>query len=166
MTTEQLKNDVSKWIMDWVSVHNEQLGTVPCPYAKQALLNDKIEFVFAETDLVLKQLCEFDAIFGLKNEVQVIGMNKDAITPKDLAAYVKDVNIKLLMPAGYVALEDHPDDEELINGVKMNQGTWALVMIQSLEKINNASKILESQGYYKNWTREDLDDVVTWRFKK
>ena len=30
---EKLKADIATWITDWVSVHNEQLGAVPCPFA-------------------------------------------------------------------------------------------------------------------------------------
>jgi hypothetical protein len=26
--------------------------------------------------------------------------------------------------------------------------------------------MLQKQGYYSNWTQEEYDDVVGWRFKK
>jgi hypothetical protein len=67
------------------------------------------------------------------------------------------------MPKGLVALEDHPDDIEVVNGATMNQGTWALVLIQESSKLKAASDMLKKQGYYDNWTQEQLDDVVNWR---
>lgn len=165
MSVEQLKTDISKWVLDWVSVYNEQLGTVPCPYAKAALLDNKINYATVKDIDGIKGLCQLFAMGGMKNDLLIIGLDRTTVTHDELSSCVKFINNTILMPAGFVALEDHPDDEETINGVVMNQGTWALVMIQELSKINKASKILEAQGYYKNWSKDELDDVVTWRFK-
>ena len=67
------------------------------------------------------------------------------------------------MPSGLVALEDHPHDPEIIAGEPMNQGTWAILLVQATAKLNAASKMLAKQGYYDLWTQEQLDDVVNWR---
>jgi hypothetical protein len=166
MESDKLKKDIAEWVLNWVSVHNESLGTVPCPFAKQALLNNKIDFATASDVDGIKNLCQFYTIGGLNGEVFIIGIDKNSVLPATLSNLIKEVNSNILMPAGCVALEDHPDDEEIINGVKMNQGTWALVLIQSLEKLNQASLILKKQGYYDNWTKESYDDVVSWRFNQ
>lgn len=166
MSVEQLKEDVSDWILNWVSVYNKQLGSVPCPYAKAALLDGKINWMAASNVDELRGMIKMLPLTDLKDELIVIGLERKAISVIELTSTVHLHNEITLMPHNIVALEDHPDDEEFINGVKMNQGTWALVMIQRLDKINKASKILEIQGYYKNWSQEELDDVVTWRFKK
>jgi hypothetical protein len=63
-----------------------------------------------------------------------------------------------------VALEDHPNDPEIINGVKMNFGKCILVLVQRLSVINRKSEWLRAEGYYDNWSEENLDDVVNWRF--
>jgi hypothetical protein len=166
MSIEQLKEDIKNWILDWVSVYNEQLGTVPCPFSKQALLTNKIDYATAQDLDGVKGLLQLFAMGGIKNDVLIIGIDKSNVTAQNLSLLVKDVNINILMPAGFVALEDHPDDEEIINGVKMNQGTWALVLVQELDKINQASRILLKQDYYKNWSQHEYDDVVSWRFLK
>ena len=163
---EELKQDLKDWILDWVSVYNEQLGTIPCPFAKQALLTNKIDYATAQDLDGAEGLCKAFAAGMIKNEMLIIGMPKEATTSDNLSTFVKRVNSTVLMPAGLVALEDHPDDEEVIHGVKMNQGKWILIFMQSLEKINQASLILQKQGYYDNWTAEDFDDVVSWRFEK
>ena len=163
---EELKNDIKEWVLNWVSVYNEQLQQVPCPFAKQALLAGKIDYATA-TDLDgVKGLCQLSAIGGLKNDILIIGMHKDCVTTNNLSNFIKNVNVNILMPANLVALEDHPDDVEVINGVKMNQGKWVLILIQSIDKINQASLMLQKQGYYDNWAQEAYDDVVSWRFKK
>ena len=166
MSVEQLKKDISKWITDWVSVYNEQLGVIPCPFAKQAMATDKIDYATAKDLDGVRALLQLFAMGGIKNDVLIIGINKDSVSAQNLSLLVKDANNIILMPAGFVALEDHPNDEEYINGVKMNQGTWALVLVQATDKINQASLILKKQGYYDNWSQEEYDDVVSWRFLK
>ena len=166
MSIEQLKEDIKNWILDWVSVYNEQLGTVPCPFAKQALLTNRIDYATAQDLDGVKGLLQLFAMGGIKNDVLIIGVDKNNITAQNLSLLVKDVNINILMPSGFVALEDHPDDEEIINSVKMNQGTWALVLVQAIDKINQASLVLKKQGYYDNWSQEEYNDVVSWRFLK
>jgi len=99
----------------------------------------------------------------LTNDVVAIGMDPDKISAVELASITKHANDKWLMRCGFVALEDHPHDPEVIAGERMNQGTWALVLIQEIEKLNAASRILTKQGYYDRWTQDQLDDVVTWR---
>ena len=57
------------------------------------------------------------------------------------------------------------EDEELIDGVKMNHGELVLVVIQRLERLNRFTKSLRKGNYYDKWSKENLDDVVNWRFE-
>ena len=166
MSIDQLKLDVIEWVMNWVSKYNPMLDAVPCPFAKVALMDGKVDWIEVGDPYALQVLLSSLPSEGLGNELLIIGMNPSTITPDNLSSLVKDANVNILMPSNLVALEDHPDDKEIINGATMNQGTWALVLIQALDKINHASEALKAQGYYKNWSQEAIDDVVTWRFKK
>ena len=69
------------------------------------------------------------------------------------------------MNINYVILEDHPDAIEYINGVTMNFGHCGLLLVSKLDMLNTASNQLKSKGYYDHWSQENLDEVVTWRFK-
>jgi hypothetical protein len=89
----------------------------------------------------------------------------DNYTPWMLTKLVEVFNMEA-MKEDIVALEDHPLNEEIINGTKMNFGLCSLVLVQRLSKINKASNILKEKGYYENWSKENLDDVVTWRFNE
>ena len=163
MSVELFKKDMESWINDWVSVHNEQLGTIPCPFAKQAMLRDKIAWQLADNVVQLMSImCELTSN-GMPNEVLAIGIDPRKILPETLSLITKKANDVWLMPKGLVALEDHPDDIEVVNGATMNQGTWALVLIQESSKLKAASNMLKKQGYYDRWTQEQLDDVVNWR---
>ena len=64
-----------------------------------------------------------------------------------------------------VMLEDHPESKEYIGGACMNHGSLILIVIQRLSKLNKFSKGLRSTKYFDNWTQENLDDTVTWRFE-
>jgi len=161
----ELQHDVENWIHDFVSVYNEQLENIPCPFAKQAVVRHQITYEIAESVSDLDRLCikyKNPALWEIK-EVLVIGLVPQLISAMTLVDTVERLNKEILIPAGLIALEDHPDNKEVISDVEMNQGKWALILIQSKDKLKNASKILERQGYYKNWTQEQLDEVVTWR---
>ena len=69
MSLELFKKDMESWINDWVSVHNEQLGTIPCPFAKQVMLRDKITWQLADNVVQLMSImCELTSD-GMTNEV-------------------------------------------------------------------------------------------------
>ena len=61
---------------------------------------------------------------------------------------------------GFIALEDHPAVEEKVLEYKLNQGSYALILLQEAEKLQKAREILKKKQYYKNWTKDYLDDVV------
>ena len=47
----------------------------------------------------------------------------------------------------------------------MNFDQASLLIIQKLSKLNEASDTLRSKGYYKHWSQDEYDNVVTWRYK-
>jgi hypothetical protein len=68
-----------------------------------------------------------------------------------------------LLAKDIVALEDHPDIEEIIAGVKMNFGLCPIIVLQKNSKLNQAADQLKDKGYYHTWTQVDVDKIVTWR---
>jgi hypothetical protein len=56
-----------------------------------------------------------------------------------------------------IALEDHPSDKEIVNGVSMNQGTYALALVQSLGDLNARAKQIADKGFYHGWPEEYLE---------
>ena len=61
---------------------------------------------------------------------------------------------------GYIALEDHPDEIELVKDVVLNNGKYAVVFLQNVNKLNTARTALQKQNYYVNWDAEYYADVV------
>lgn len=169
--SQTLDHSIQNWIYNWVSVYNTNLQAVPCPFAKQAYVDGKILIQeiepisgYSTSELICSYL---DLVTNpwlfVEKEVVVLGCQPDLITASELESTIADCNRNVLMPRGYIALEDHPDNPEVVAGETMNHGSWALVLLQSHDKLNKASAMLKRQGYYKTWSEENLNDVVNWR---
>ncbi len=166
----KLQQDLETWIYNWVSVYNETLQAVPCPFAKQAYVDNKILIHqvepitgYSAAELIYYNLDQATQNWPTDKEVIVLGCDPAMITAANLENTILECNRFTLIPRGYIALEDHPDAPEIIAGESMNQGSWALVLVQSKEKLDKASAMLERQGYYKSWRQNNIDDVVSWR---
>lgn len=160
---ELVKKQLHQWLTEFVEVPNPALGTwAPCPYARQARINDKIELLFWEdiTD-PWSQIHKAIESIKLGKEVAVIFFDHTKISFANLIKVVHEAN-ESIMPE-YVILEDHPDAEEYINGVKMNFGYCGLLVVQQLNKLNQVADQLQAKGYYNTWSKENIDEVVTWR---
>ena len=164
MDKELIKTQIIQWMEDFVEKPSPMLnGWAPCPFARQARINDKIEIIFTEPrklmDAVEKNLQVLDS-----KDVLIVCFNHSDIHYELLSATVKLYNSKL-MKRDYVILEDHPSDPEILNGVQMNFGMCGLLLVQKLSKLITASEQLKEKGYYSKWPAENLEAVVNWRNK-
>jgi hypothetical protein len=157
-----IKEKLINWIINFLEVPNQQLNDwAPCPFARQARVKNNISYKFCTVAEFTYVLAESIYILEQK-DVVVICFDHTHIDPLTLQKWVEDKN-KMLNPAGYVVLEDHPDSLELVNGVKMNFGHCGLLLMQKLDKLNIASEQLRNKGYYDVWSKDELDSVVSWR---
>lgn len=136
---------------------------MPCPFAKQAMLDERINYVPGGKHTITPLLNSLASNWDEKYEVVVVYADKDELTPNELKTIVDDFN-RFARDKDVVALEDHPNDPEILNGVSMNFGKAILILVQRLSKLNKASDILKKKGYYDNWPKDNYDDVVSWRF--
>jgi len=159
---QDIKEKLINWIINFLEVPNQQLNNwAPCPFARQARVKDNISYKFCTVAEFADVLRESTYILEQK-DVVVICFDHTYIDPLTLQKWVEDKN-KMLIPAGYVILEDHPDALEFINGVRMNFGHCGLLLMQKLDKLNIASEQLRNKGYYDVWSTDELDSVVSWR---
>jgi hypothetical protein len=68
-----------------------------------------------------------------------------------------------LLTKNLLALEDHPADPEIVNGVCMNQGTYALALVQSLSDLNDKAQMVAKKGFYDTWPNEYLQALFQHR---
>ena len=164
MNKEQIIEDLTTWMTDFVEKPNPLLNDwAPCPFARQARMTDKIEIVFSEPRK-LKDTIEKNLPVLESKDVLIVCFEHEGIHYELLKEVVRLQNAKLAK-RDYVILEDHPEDPEILNGVKMNFGKCGLLLVQKLSKLNAASEQLRQKGYYDTWPEENLDAVVNWRNK-
>ncbi len=156
---QDLHYNLDVWISKTLSIPNSTFNNLPpCPYAKQAWIEDKVEvksfdsWVDAYSTLLSR---EYD--FN-KTDVIIFAFPSEDITPSQLSSMIDRVT-DTWNKNHIVVLEDHPDDLEQVDGFKLNFGKCCLLLIQLRSKLNEARSYLESKQYYKNWTKEYKDSV-------
>jgi len=162
LNLEIVKQDIAQWIVNFVEVPHPALGGFsPCPYARSARLKNTYDVragVHPYYDLVDL------AKVGLGDkEVIIIAYDAD-LWPRDTFSKSLDLaNIKHLLPKDILVLEDHPGDPEIVNGVSMNQGKYALALVQGLTDLNAKAKIIARKGFYDSWPEEYLTSLFQYR---
>jgi hypothetical protein len=159
---EQVTYNIERWIANFVEVPHPNLGGwAPCPYARKARLDRDFE-----VRLGLAPIHDLTQVSrkGLGGKSVVIF----AYDPKDVSytelSYAIDVcNCEFLLPNNLLSLEDHPDDPEVVNGVIMNQGTYALALVQSLSDLNEKAQLVARKGFYDSWPEEYLQALFKHR---
>jgi hypothetical protein len=145
-----LKDYIADWIVSYLAVPSSAFNNLPpCPYAKQAWLDNKVYITADSVGAEYKQLLD-------RYEVIIYAFDPKEISSEDLsnlAASLSDEKI--------VALDDHPDHEESVGDVILNNGKYALLLVQERTKLNKARKILKSKGYYDSWSPQYLNEVLS-----
>lgn len=160
MDFDQAKTDIEQWMVDFVEKPNPLLNNwPPCPYARQARLSQQVD---------IRPGC-FNPIDDLKQvimaelDVVILVYGRERWSAAEFNELVNIANLVHLESQGLIGLADHPDDVESVNGVVMNQGTYALVFVQSLDKLNHFAKILVSKDFYDGWDNEYLQVLFAGR---
>lgn len=149
------------WIVKDLSVPHEQLaGLSKCPFARKAYLDNKVRFTSVEGDALAVIMSVADA-WDDSAEVEVFIL-PDHMSPDSLWSLMDALNQEYL-PRDLVFLDDHVQAPETQLGLSFNNGRYNLLMMQRLSKLDLASRKLKMLGYYANWTKDYLDQVVTWR---
>lgn len=162
MTTD-FEQYLRNWIVEVLDKPQPWLNNLPsCPYAKQALINNRVDFRRSHTYVtdVQKLFDGWDSQFDV-----VVLVCDDKISSDIFSRHVADLN-KHYAPLGYACLEDHVDCAETVKDIVFNNGKYNLILCQQLDKLNTASVQLDKQGYYKHWDKDYYDQVVSWRLPR
>ena len=161
------QQSIQDWIENFLCKDNPAFNNMPpCPFAKQAMLDDKIFYCELQPlhipmgDYFAAELENFSYHWPKGKEVVIIGCNPEYISSEELTLAVETSTTRFLSQRGYIALEDHPDEEEKVKDVILNNKNYAVVFLQNRDKLNAARKALHKQDYYKNWTQDYYEDVV------
>ena len=164
--SETIQDEITTWMKDFVEKPNPLLKNwAPCPYARQARIADKIK-VYWSHQADIQNVISTSLMQLEDNDAVIIAFDHNLIEAQELADKVNAWNKNWLMPNDFVILEDHPDTEEYVNGVKMNFGKCGLIILQRLSELNHASDTLDQKGYYDVWGEDELKFVRDWRVTK
>ena len=161
MNIKQAQQDILRWIQEFVEVPNSALNDwPPCPFARSARLNDLLEIRAGGADPYV----DLRTVTGLAGrDVLILVYDPQEFSAEEFNHLVSSANPAFLAGRGLVALADHPNDCESVNGVIMNQGQYALVFVQDLSKLNQYTVNLAQQGYYHGWPTGYLDILFQGR---
>lgn len=157
--TTEFETYMREWILNDLSAPIAILNNFSkCPYAKTAYLENKVKF-YEITDT--NEIHTIVADWNEPLDVSVIKL-PDSVDKDSIVDLVDNLN-DLYMSKDFVFLDDHVDNEERMHDVVFNNGKYNVLFLQQKSKLDSAAKKLEKLGYYKNWTKEYYDEVVSWR---
>lgn len=150
-----VKHDIEQWIETFVEVKNPALGDwPPCPYARKARLERDFDVRLGKDPYW--DACDL-SIKGIDKSVVIFAYDATEWSHMEFAYKLEQANEHWLLPHDLICLEDHPSDREMVNGVCMNQGTYALMMIQSLSDLNEKAQLIAKKGFYDSWPKSYLE---------
>jgi len=162
MDAEQVRQDILAWVENFVERPHPALGGwPPCPYARSARLKNTVEIFLGS-----------DPYYDLKNrsrwgmgkyEVIVYAYDPAEWSYELFSSSIDQANKEFLVTNDLLALEDHPSDPEIVNGVCMNQGQYALALVQSLSDLDARAKLIANKGFYDTWPEEYLKPLFKHR---
>ena len=162
MDIEQIQIDINHWIETFLELANPALGGwAPCPFARRARLDNAYEVRLG--DNVLFDLIDIGRDGIGNRDVVILAYDPTEYAGADFELAVQTACQAYLLPQDLIALVDHPDLPELVNGVSMNQGTYALILIQRLSDLNQKAAAMGRKGFYDSWPKEYLQELFQHR---
>ena len=162
MELEQVKQDIESWIENFVEVPHPALGGwPPCPFARKARLSGTVSILLG-TDPYFDLKTRSQWGMG-KYEVVVYAYDPVLWTYPRFHTLLDSANKDFLLSKDLLVLEDHPDDVEIVNGICLNQGKYALALVQCLSDLNTKARQIASKGFYHGWPEEYLQGLFHHR---
>lgn len=155
MNIDQVRKDILEWSENFVEVPHPALGGwPPCPFARRARLKNTIG-IFEGTDPYFDLKAR--ARWGMSKYEVIIYAYHPTQWPYELFNQsIESANKEFLLSKNLLVLEDHPDDPEIVNGICMNQGNYALALVQELSDLNEKAAQMANKGFYHTWPEEYL----------
>lgn len=151
---------ISQWF-DYIQTPRSELGNMPiCPFARAAIANKQYTIAQCTIDSIDSQVHQCDIstnlvhIMYLPTYEQYTIQQLSEITDKLNQQYVKDDK---------VVLGNEPRMVFELQGIRTTFPDCYLWIVQSLSDLTQKSQMLSNTKYYSYWTKEQIDEVVTWR---
>lgn len=165
-----IEDDLRSWSAEVLEVPNPSLGGIPaCPFARKAWLDDKVTVV--ECEDIFKQTIIECGNFDMERSSLVVcasynlpdadEMNNWAMSMNILAAKA-DLHLMVFHP-DYGAEDAGLDFLYLHDWESSIEEPYCMIFVQSLSQVDDASLILEQQGYYDVYPENEYHELVIER---
>lgn len=155
-TAVLIAQEIREWSARIVEVPCPAFGNMPpCPFARQAWLN---ESVMVHVSPNLDSIIEIKAVFPpTDNLLHVFAItDTENFTPEDLVDWIDEQNDQHF---GVWIMGFHPDSAEdplTPEYEGLGADDYAIVLVQSLSHLVEASEQLRKSNYYDNFPPEDM----------
>ena len=167
-----IEDDLRNWSSQVLEVPNAVLGGLPaCPYAKEAWKQNKVK-VIETANLGIETICQarkFDNTYDLVVVASYYYPSQYQL--KEFTTFLND----LYTPRDLHIMEFHPDygaedaDLDFLYEHEWEsdiEDEYAMLFIQSLSKVDDASLRLEKLGYYDVYPKDEYEALVLDRRKR
>ena len=149
-----MREQIEEWVHNDLSVVDPSVGYAPCPFAKKALKDGKLLIVEClDRDDLWKTIATTCKNFSKKHSVIICVEEEPSQTYEEVEA-------------ACVAMNEWFACNKLDLWLLSFQTDFTMVFIQRLSELDDASKILEKTGYYKNYTKEDYLNLILNRRRR
>ncbi len=166
----KIEQDIRDWSANFLEIPHDKLnGLPPCPYAKQAWLEDKVAFsINTGLEGLAQTVKEFDLhgydiVVWASEEVYDIAYLDGYCDGINEAMSIAGVDMHLMIfhpefdaeDAGLEFLIEEDDGKEEI--------VYCMVFVQKLSLLDDASLSLEKSGYYKHFPEDMYNNLILHR---
>ena len=167
-----IEEDLRSWSRNVLEIPNNTLGGLPaCPYAKEAWKQNKVD-VIETSNLGIETICQarkFDNTYDL-----VVVASYVFPSPYAFTDFIEFLNSTFTKDDLHI-MGFHPDygaedadldflyEHEWESAIEKE---YAMMFIQSLSKVDDASRKLEKLGYYSVYPSEEYQTLVVDRRKR
>jgi len=144
MTAQQ---QIESWILNFLSKPNSVFNNLPpCPYAKQAWLDGKVEVIETDAKHLEQQICKILETFPDDKDLVMFVLDPNEVSYEQLELISKQYKNEK-----FALLKDHPNECETVKDIVLNNGKYAIIFVQRREELTRTRKELAGSGYYDNF---------------
>jgi hypothetical protein len=168
-----IEDDLRDWSKNVLEVPSKHLnGIPPCPYAKKAWIDNKVEIIEAE-DIVITAIInahkilddQLDLVVSASYNIPDADTLQRSIEALNILGANKDLYFMCFHP-DYGAEEADLDfvyEHDWVSGI---EDDYCMVFVQRLSKVDDLSLQLEKQGYYNAFPEDEYQTLVLERRKR
>jgi len=153
-----MEENIINWINHISKKRSELDGFAICPYAKKALLDNKIFISYISyepEDFISRYMESFVGDYEVVLFLNSIGN----LTNDDCVVIINNLNKNF---NNIIFLKDHPDDPGYINGIRTGNEQYPVIIAQPKDKLINARNALKNSSYYDHWSDEYKKEIWSY----